>query len=52
MLIMRGFGLGFIFPILINMAINSLGTDKRTTGSGLMNVSRQIGSVFKVAVIW
>ena len=52
MLIMRGFGLGFIFLTLINIAINSLGTDKRAAGSGLMNVSRQIGGVFRVAVIW
>ena len=52
MLIMRGFGLGFIFPALMNMALNSLGADKRATGSGLMNVSRQIGGVFGVAVIW
>jgi len=52
MLIMRGLGLGFFFPPLMNLALNSLPADKRATGSGLMNVSRQIGGVFGVAVIW
>lgn len=52
MLIFRGFGLGFIFPPLMNLALNSLPASKRATGSGLMNVSRQMGGVFGVAVIW
>jgi DHA2 family multidrug resistance protein len=52
MLIFRGFGLGFIFPPLMNIALNSLPASKRATGSGLMNVSRQVGGVFGVAIIW
>lgn len=52
MLIMRGLGLGFIFPPLMNLALKSLPPEKTATGSGLMNVSRQIGGVFGVALTW
>ena len=52
MLIFRGFGLGFIFPPLMNLALKSLPPEKTATGSGLMIVSSQVGGVFGVAVIW
>jgi DHA2 family multidrug resistance protein len=52
MLIMRGFGIGFIFPPLMSLALKSLPPEKTATGSGLMNVSRQIGGVFGVAITW
>lgn len=49
MLIFRGIGLGFIFPPLMSIALKSLPSEKVATGSGLMNVSRQIGGAFGVA---
>ena len=52
MLILRGFGIGFIFPPIMNLALKSLPPEKRATGSGLMNVSRQIGGVFGVAAMY
>ncbi|HAA03306.1 MAG TPA: hypothetical protein DCE18_08035 [Syntrophobacteraceae bacterium] len=51
MLILRGFGLGFIFPPIMNLALKSLPEDKTATGSGLMNVSRQVGGAFGVAIL-
>jgi DHA2 family multidrug resistance protein len=51
MLILRGFGIGFIFPPLMNIALNSLPPEKVATGSGLMNVSRQVGGAFGVAAL-
>ncbi|MGW8224015.1 MAG: DHA2 family efflux MFS transporter permease subunit, partial [Syntrophobacteria bacterium] len=51
MLIMRGIGLGCIFPPLMSLALKRLPQDKVATGSGLMNVSRQLGGAFGVAVI-
>jgi len=51
MLIMRGFGIGFIFPALMNTALKNLPLDKVATGSGLMNVSRQVGGAFGVAIL-
>jgi DHA2 family multidrug resistance protein len=51
MLIMRGFGIGFIFPPIMNLALKSLPGDKVATGSGLMNVSRQVGGAFGVALL-
>ncbi len=51
MLLVRGLGIGFIFPPLMNMALKSLPPDKTATGSGLMNVSRQVGGAFGVAIV-
>lgn len=51
MLIVRGLGIGFIFPPLMNLALKCLPAEKTAVGSGLMNVSRQIGGAFGVAVI-
>ena len=51
MLIMRGFGIGFIFPPIMNAALKSLPQEKVATGSGLMNVSRQLGGAFGVALL-
>lgn len=51
MLIMRGFGIGFIFPPIMNSALRSLPQEKVAIGSGLMNVSRQIGGAFGVALL-
>lgn len=51
MLIMRGFGIGFIFPPIMNSALKSLPQEKVAVGSGLMNVSRQVGGAFGVALL-
>ena len=51
MLILRGIGLGFIFAPLMSLALKSLPEDKVATGSGLINVSRQLGGAFGVAII-
>jgi len=51
MMIVRGLGIGFIFPPLMNLALKCLPPEKTAVGSGLMNVSRQIGGAFGVAII-
>jgi len=51
MLIMRGFGIGFIFPPIMNSALRSLPQEKVAIGSGLMNVCRQLGGAFGVAFL-
>ena len=51
MLIVRGLGIGFIFPPLMNLSLKCLPPEKTAVGSGLMNVSRQIGGAFGVAII-
>jgi uncharacterized protein YrrD len=51
MLMVRGLGIGFIFPPLMNLALKCLPPEKTAVGSGLMNVSRQIGGAFGVAII-
>jgi len=51
MLVMRGLGLGFIFPPIMNLALRSLPEEKVATGSSLMNVSRQVGGAFGVALL-
>jgi len=51
MLVVRGLGIGFIFPPLMNLALKCLPPEKTAIGSGLMNVSRQIGGAFGVAII-
>lgn len=51
MLIVRGLGIGFIFPAIMNFALKCLPQEKTAVGSGLMNVSRQVGGAFGVAVI-
>ena len=51
MLILRGIGLGCIFAPLMSISLKRLPPDKVATGSGLMNVSRQLGGAFGVAFI-
>jgi MFS transporter, DHA2 family, multidrug resistance protein len=51
MLITRGVGLGCIFAPLMSLALKCLPPEKTAVGSGLMNVSRQIGGAFGVAII-
>ncbi|MEJ2658930.1 MAG: DHA2 family efflux MFS transporter permease subunit [Desulfobacterales bacterium] len=51
MLIVRGIGIGFIFAPLMNLSLKCLPQEKTAVGSGLMNVSRQIGGAFGVAII-
>jgi len=51
MLMIRGLGIGFIFPPLMSMSLKSLPADKTASGSGLMNVSRQLGGAFGVAIV-
>jgi DHA2 family multidrug resistance protein len=51
MLVMRGLGLGFIFPPIMNLALKSLPEDKVATGSSLINVSRQVGGALGVALL-
>jgi DHA2 family multidrug resistance protein len=51
MLIVRGLGIGCIFAPLMSLALKCLPQEKTAVGSGLMNVSRQIGGAFGVAVI-
>jgi DHA2 family multidrug resistance protein len=51
MLILRGIGLGCIFAPLMSLALKGLPQDKVATGSGLINVSRQLGGAFGVAII-
>jgi len=51
MLVMRGFGIGFIFPPIMNSALRNLPQEKVASGSGLMNVSRQVGGAFGVAFL-
>ena len=51
MLIIRGLGIGFIFPPLMSLSLQCLPPEKTAVGSGLMNVSRQIGGAFGVAIV-
>ncbi|MFC1811888.1 DHA2 family efflux MFS transporter permease subunit [Thermodesulfobacteriota bacterium] len=51
MLVVRGLGIGFIFPPLMSLALRCLPLEKTAVGSGLMNVSRQIGGAFGVAIV-
>jgi DHA2 family multidrug resistance protein len=51
MLIVRGIGIGCIFAPLMSLALKCLPPEKTAVGSGLMNVSRQIGGAFGVAII-
>ncbi len=50
-LITRGIGLGFIFVPLSNLALASLPTKDLGTGSGLYNLSRQLGGSVGIAVV-
>lgn len=50
-LIIRGFGLGFMFIPLNTMAINSVPKAKMAQATGLFNTIRQIGGSFGVAIL-
>ena len=49
-LILRGFGMGVLFAPLMAMAISKIPHQKMAQASGLLNVIRQIGGSFGVAV--
>ncbi len=50
-LIIRGFGLGFMFIPLSTIALNDIARDKMAQATGLFNTIRQIGGSFGVAIL-
>ena len=50
-LIIRGFGLGFMFIPLSTIALNDITKDKMAQATGLFNTIRQIGGSFGVAIL-
>ncbi len=50
-LIIRGFGLGFMFIPLSTIAINDISRDKMAQATGLFNTIRQVGGSFGVAIL-
>lgn len=50
-LIVRGFGLGFLFAPINLAAFNSLKGAEIPQGSGLVNLTRQLGGSFGIAII-
>ncbi len=50
-LIIRGFGLGFMFIPLSTIALNDISKDKMAQATGLFNTIRQIGGSFGVAIL-
>jgi DHA2 family multidrug resistance protein len=50
-LIIRGFGLGFMFIPLSTTAINDISREKMAQATGLFNTIRQIGGSFGVAIL-
>ena len=50
-LVIRGFGLGFMFIPLSTIAINDIPRDKIAQATGLFNTIRQIGGSFGVAIL-
>ena len=49
-MILRGVGLGFIFVPLTGAAVADLRPDQLAQGTGLFNLSRQLGGSFGIAV--
>ncbi len=50
-LIIRGFGLGFMFIPLSTLAINDISKEKMAQATGLFNTIRQVGGSFGVAIL-
>ena len=50
-LIIRGFGLGFMFVPLSTIAINNIAPEKMAQATGLFNTIRQVGGSFGVAIL-
>ena len=50
-LIIRGFGLGFMFIPLSTIAINDIRKEKMAQATGMFNTIRQIGGSFGVAIL-
>ncbi len=50
-LIIRGFGLGFMFIPLSTVAINNIPREKMAQATGLFNTIRQVGGSFGVAIL-
>jgi DHA2 family multidrug resistance protein len=50
-LIIRGFGLGFMFIPLSTIAINNIPKEKMAQATGLFNTIRQVGGSFGVAIL-
>lgn len=50
-LIIRGFGLGFMFIPLSTIAINDISKEKMAQATGLFNTIRQVGGSFGVAIL-
>jgi len=50
-LIIRGFGLGFLFAPINNVAYASLKPQEAQQASGLINLSRQLGGAFGIAIL-
>ncbi|MBI5167638.1 MAG: DHA2 family efflux MFS transporter permease subunit [candidate division NC10 bacterium] len=51
MLVLRGVGMGFIFPPLLNTALGAVPPAKVGLASGLLNVLRQLGGSFGIALL-
>jgi DHA2 family multidrug resistance protein len=49
-LYLRGIAMGILLPPLMTMAISEIGNEKMAQASGLLNVIRQLGGSFGVAV--
>ena len=50
-LVIRGFGLGFMFIPLSTIAINDISKEKMAQATGLFNTIRQVGGSFGVAIL-
>jgi DHA2 family multidrug resistance protein len=50
-LIIRGFGLGFMFIPLSTIAINDISREKMAQATGMFNTIRQVGGSFGVAIL-
>ena len=50
-LVIRGFGLGFMFIPLSTIAINDIPKAKIAQATGLFNTIRQVGGSFGVAIL-
>jgi DHA2 family multidrug resistance protein len=50
-LIIRGFGLGFMFIPLSTIAVNNIPKEKMAQATGLFNTIRQVGGSFGVAIL-
>lgn len=51
MFIVRGLGLGMIFPPLVNASLGAVPRQSINMASGLLNVTRQLGGSFGIAIL-